>query len=104
MFSKHTGQKDSNEAEILAILEALRSYSGRFLEDLIGESDFLNDISWVDYRKGPWRFQFILNEIKSLSSSISVTFSYVSRLANFMANALAKQGVVRILALEASLI
>ena len=68
------------------------------------ESDSLNTISWVNSKKGPWRFQFILNEIKSLSSSIPVTFSYVSRLANFMADALAKQGVVRILALEASLI
>lgn len=50
-----------------------------------------------------WRFQFILNEIKSLSYSIPVTFSYVSRSPNFMTDALAKQGVVRILALEASL-
>ena len=79
-------ERGSNEAEILAILEALRILR-RF-----------------NCGKGPWRFQFILNEIKSLSSSIPVTFSYVSRSANFIVDALAKQVVVRILALEASLL
>ena len=103
MFSKHVKEKGSNKkAGILAILEALCSYSRRFLEDLIVESDSHDAISWVNSKKGPWRFQFILNEIKSLPSSIPVTFSYVSQSTNFMADALAKQGVVRILALEAS--
>ena len=68
------------------------------------ESDSLNAISWSNSKKDLRRFHFILNEIKSLFSSILVTFSYVSQLVNFMADALPKQGVVRILALEASLI
>lgn len=38
-FSKFIGIKDSNEAEILAILKALRLQVGSFLEPLIIERD-----------------------------------------------------------------
>lgn len=30
MFSKHVGSKDSNDVEVLAILETLMIYSSRF--------------------------------------------------------------------------
>lgn len=38
---------DSNEAYVLAILKALRIYSGSFLEKLIVKSDSSNAIAWV---------------------------------------------------------
>ena len=72
MFSKHTGVCDSNEAEVLAILEALRCFSRNFHGVLIVESDSSNAIAWVANRKrNPWKFQFLFNEIRALSSSIS---------------------------------
>lgn len=39
----------------------------------------------------PWRLQFILNEIKELSSLEDVDFCYELRIANFLADSLAKQ-------------
>lgn len=42
MFSKNVGVKNSNEAKVLAILEALRSYSGFILEEFVVESDSLS--------------------------------------------------------------
>ena len=53
MFSKHVGIKDSNEAEILAILEALRIIHTLQHHVLIVESDLANAISWVKSLKGP---------------------------------------------------
>ena len=51
--------------------------------------------------RGPWRFQYYLNEIKALSSSIKVSFSHICRSANGMADSLAKQGVHRVVPLVA---
>lgn len=45
----------------------------------------------------PWKFQFYFNEIRELSSSINVNFCHEVRSANFMADALAKQGVKRVI-------
>lgn len=45
--------------------------------------------------KGPWNFQFLFDEIKSLASSMNVGFRHVYRLAIGMANSLAKLGVDR---------
>ena len=39
--------RDSNEAEVLAILEALKIFSRSFKGRLIVESDSSNGISWV---------------------------------------------------------
>ena len=44
MFSKHVGIKDSNEAEVLAILEALLIYRSSYHQSLILESDSPNAI------------------------------------------------------------
>lgn len=41
----------------------------------------------------PRRFHFLLNEIKFLSSSISLKFKHICQEANGLANSLAKQGV-----------
>lgn len=77
-FSKHFRVKDSNRAEVLAILDALSPYSGIFLEQFIVESESLNAVSWVNSREeNPWKSKFIFNEIKS-QSSIQVAFTNVS--------------------------
>eukprot|EP00268_Persea_americana_P015340 TRINITY_DN17040_c1_g3_i1.p1 TRINITY_DN17040_c1_g3~~TRINITY_DN17040_c1_g3_i1.p1 ORF type:complete len:124 (+),score=24.39 TRINITY_DN17040_c1_g3_i1:31-372(+) len=79
MFSKSVGVRDSNESKVWAILEALRIFSRSFQGRLIVEIDFSNAISWV-MRSAvmPWRFQFFLNEIKELDSSLSVDFPLVT--------------------------
>ncbi|XXG44210.1 hypothetical protein AAC387_Pa01g4073 [Persea americana] len=88
MFSKKVGIKESNETEVLAILEALRLFFSSFREKLLAESDSSNE--------GPWRFHFLSAEIKSLSSQGYVEFRHVRRLANAMADSIAKQGVDRV--------
>ena len=58
------------------------------------ESDLSHAITWVSTSNGgPWKFQFILNEIKSLLYSIQVDFSHILCSGNAMSDALAKQGV-----------
>lgn len=47
MFSKYVGAKDSSEAGVLAILEAIHSYSCGLCDYLIIESDSSNAISWM---------------------------------------------------------
>lgn len=97
MFSKHVGTMESNEAEVLAILEAVRIFaSSSFNSRLEVKSDSLNVISWVSSSAViPWRFQFYLNEIRVLTFSIQVKFQHVRRSANGFADSLAKQGVDR---------
>ena len=51
MLSKYVGVCDFNEAEVLAILEALRCFSRSFQGDLMMESDSSNTIAWVSNRK-----------------------------------------------------
>lgn len=46
-FSKPIGVKNSNEAEMWAIFEAMRIYSGSFHESSVVESDSFNDITRV---------------------------------------------------------
>ncbi|XXG69674.1 hypothetical protein AAC387_Pa06g2478 [Persea americana] len=63
IFSKPIDVCDSIEAEVLAILEALRLYSRYCNEVLIVESDSSNVISWVSNRNVPlWKFQIFFNE------------------------------------------
>ena len=70
MFSKHVGIKDSNEAEVLAILEAFRIYHTSCHHYLIVESDSANAISWVKSLTGPWKMQFLFNKISHLISDM----------------------------------
>lgn len=44
----------------------------------------------------PWKFQFLLNEIKFLVSRLQVEFCHVVRLDNCMEDSLVKQGVDRV--------
>lgn len=98
MFYKHVGVEDSNEAEALADLEALRIHSHVFSNSSIVESDSSNSsivesdsfdsfnaLSWVTFKRFPWKFHFYFNEIKSLSSSSRVSFQHVNRSTEGMA-------------------
>ena len=58
-------------------------------------SDSANAISWVRTMRGPWKMQFLFNEICRLVSDMPVMFQHISRSANGMADCLAKQGVDR---------
>ncbi|XXG59908.1 hypothetical protein AAC387_Pa04g1911 [Persea americana] len=85
MFSKHIGICDSNEAEVLATLEALQLFPRDCFEALIVESDSSNAVTRVSNRKTfPWKLQFHFNEIEELSSSLNVEFHHEVRLANSM--------------------
>lgn len=56
------------------------------------ERNSSNALSWVSAPNGgPWKFHFILNEIK-LSSLIEVKFTHILHSANATADTLAKQG------------
>lgn len=60
MFSKHLGIKDSNEAEMMAILEALCIYCDTFQFNHIVENDSINAISWARNTEGLERCNFSL--------------------------------------------
>lgn len=56
--------RDSNEGEVLDILEALRIYSSSFHGSLLVESDSLNAISWVLQDDSiPWKFHYYFHEM-----------------------------------------
>lgn len=81
--SKSMGCMDSNEAEVVAILEALQSFFPSFHSKPAVESYSSNAISWVSIKVlPPWRLQFYFNEIKTLSSLVIVEFHHVGRSAN----------------------
>ena len=91
MFSEFMGVCDSNEAEVLAILEGPHLFSSRYGVMLIMVSDSSNAIAWVSKQKiNPWKFHFHLNEIRELSVGINVSFHHEVRSANSMADVLAK--------------
>lgn len=65
---------------MLAILEVLRMCSVSFHESLIVESDSSNENAWILWNDNiPWKFQYFLNEIRSLSSLIQVVFNRINR-------------------------
>ena len=78
---------------LLAILEALRICVSNNFHSIVVESDSLNAIYLMScLEKGPWKFQFLFNEIKTWSSSLNVEFHHVLLSGNGMADALAKLG------------
>lgn len=86
-FSKGVGIKDSNKAEALAILQALRICSHSFQLMLIVECDSRNGISWVTSDKvKPQKLQFYFNNIIALVCHLSVEFHHVVMSANGLAN------------------
>lgn len=101
LFSEGVEIRDSNEAEVLAIFGALRTFSRSFQGSLIVESDSLNEISCVSHETCKlWKLHFIFNEIKALVSHIHVVFRYEVRSANGLADSLAKQGADRVVPWE----
>lgn len=61
------------------------------------ESDLCNKISWVLKSMSiPWKFQYLLKEIRDLSSSIKIVFKNIIHSPNDLADYLAKQGVDRV--------
>lgn len=74
MFSKNVSIKDSNEAVILAILEALCIYHRSFQYPLVVESDSINAVSWArSFREDLGRCNFT-NEIKFLLMGNCISF------------------------------
>ena len=47
MFSKSVGIRDSNEAEVLTILETLRIFVASFHGPLLVESESSNAVGWL---------------------------------------------------------
>ncbi|XXG62313.1 hypothetical protein AAC387_Pa05g0690 [Persea americana] len=100
-FSKHVGVRDSNEADLLTILEGLILFSRGYGVPLVLKSGSSNTIDWVSKQKAsPWKLQLHFNEIWELAASIKVSFYHKSKSADSMVDVLARQGVDRILGLE----
>lgn len=65
-----------------------------YYDNFIVESDSFHAMSWISNREAYlWKFQFLFNEIRLLSTIIS--FQYKNRSTNMMTDALVKQGVER---------
>lgn len=86
LFSKHIGCMEFNEAEVLAILEALWIFvSASFQKQLMIESDYFNAMFWVSsFAKPPWRFHFHFYEFKHISLSLDAKFQHMGRLATVL--------------------
>lgn len=57
LFSKNVSCMESNEAQKVAILKALRIFTSSYQSKMVVESDFLNAIARVSSRAThPWRF------------------------------------------------
>lgn len=77
MLSKSVGILDSDEVEVLAILEALRNILMCSHAFLVVERHSLKVVSWVSSPSAaPWKFHIHFNEIKFLASSIQVEFKH----------------------------
>lgn len=73
MFLKHVATMESNEAEVLPILEALHFFSSSFHGQLVVESASLNVIYWVNSSfKLPWRFHYYFNKIAFVNEHILI--------------------------------
>lgn len=86
--------KGSNEEEVVAIIEVLRIYSGSFHERSWRVIFYCHNLDFVE-TIFPWKFYFLLNEIRSLTSSIQVVLEHINHLANILANSFAKYSALR---------
>lgn len=80
---------ESNEAEVLAILETLRLYGPISHLKLVVQRNFSDCFS----TSSSWQFQLFFNKIKYLTSLLLVEFELIGQLANYFAKYLTKQGV-----------
>lgn len=91
LFSKHVGVMDSNESEVLPILEALHVFYAHIVE-----SDSMIVVAWVLFSVAyPCRFHFHFNDIKFLASRIQVWCNHVGLSANALVDPMGKLGMVR---------
>lgn len=67
----------------------------KFSIAFIVESDSFNAMPWVKSFRGPWKIQFLFNEIHHLASLSWVSLEHISISENGMDDSLAKQGVDR---------
>ena len=95
LFSMSVGVKDSNEAEVLAILEALWLFSSSFQAKLNVESDLANKLLWhLIFTLDVGGSSSISMESRR-SSHIDVVFAHVLWSSNSLADGPVKQGVDR---------
>lgn len=84
---------ESNEAEVISFVERLCICPFFFIQVDCGELLLrMPFLGCPPLRFPPRRFHFLSNEIKFLSSSISLEFKHICQEANGLANSLAKQG------------
>ncbi|EOY20107.1 Uncharacterized protein TCM_045502 [Theobroma cacao] len=99
LFYGPLGYHDSNYAELMAILHALRLFSASqsIGAQLLVESNSKEALSWVsDVRQRPWKLWQIFNEIDYLSQTIgNVSYISVLREGNSFADSLGKLGLDR---------
>ena len=94
MFSKSVGIRNFNEAEVIAILEALRIFSASFHGPLLVESDSANVVGWLlSVILVPGSSNF--TSMRSRNFPPLWLSPLVMRYATSMANTLANQGVDR---------
>lgn len=100
IFSSPIPFMEINCAEILAIHRAIRISSSWDLssyEEVIFESDSSNAVLWCNSESGgPWNMNFHLNFIRNVRMKHpNISIIHKSRKSNFVADALAKQGLHR---------
>lgn len=100
LFSSPIPYMEINCAEILAIHKAIMiSLSSDMVKGakLILESDSANAVLWSnDDKGGPWNMNFHLNFIRNArKNGLDITIVHRGRGANYVADSLAKQGLLR---------
>ncbi|XP_077232171.1 uncharacterized protein LOC143867003 [Tasmannia lanceolata] len=90
------GTADASEAEVRAAHQGLKSLNRDLLDKTIVEGDSLKVVRWL---KGvsvpPWRFAHLFYEIQDKIGDSSIILKHIRRLANDVADRLARQGAGR---------
>ncbi|XP_077225513.1 uncharacterized protein LOC143858674 isoform X3 [Tasmannia lanceolata] len=93
-FAGPIGVADALEAEVRAVHQGMILLGQEILGNLVVEGDLLNVIRWLKGTSShPWRFDHYFDEIKDCIGDAAVIFRHVRRLANDIANWLAREGV-----------
>lgn len=95
-YSSPLGLGDAVQAEIKALLVGLRLFHSRgdLHIPLVVEGDLAIAIEWMKSGSpGPWRISHLIKETVFLASTLNISFSWIPREANFVADGLAKKGV-----------
>ena len=100
VFSSPIPFMEINCAEILGIYRAIKiSISSENIKNksIIIESDSANAVSWCNQDEGgPWNMNYQLNFIRNARKKIlKISISHEKRNVNFVADSLAKQGLLR---------